>query len=104
VEPVRVKLYGLVSMTRRRYLAQVVVFFTLCAALLAVWWFRWPAARTRMKQAPSPVIDRLIAFWNVAPWVILGLALVQTLEAWYVLRLFRRKEAERAGGQPARPA
>jgi hypothetical protein len=100
MEPVRIKLYGLVWMTRRRYLAQVITAALLAVALLSFWWLRWPSVRAMMERSPTPVTERVVAFVTIMPWLILAGALVQGIEAWYVLRLFARKEAERSQAQP----
>ena len=92
--PVRVKLYGLISMTRRRYTIQLVVALVLSSALLVGWWIYWPRARASLEASRSDVLDGVIGFWNVAPYFILGIVVLQLIEAWIVLRQFRRKEAE----------
>lgn len=98
--PVRVRLYGLVTMTRRRYLWQVAAAFLLAGGLMAAWWLRWAKVREALLMAPTPVIERVVAFWDAAPWVIGGLAVLQAAEAFVVLRAFRRKEAERPASEP----
>ena len=94
--PVRVKLYGLIHITRRRYLTQLVVALVLSAALLLAWWVYWPAARGSLEASRSDVLDGVVRFWNVAPYLILGIVALQVIEAWVVLRRFRRKEAEQS--------
>jgi hypothetical protein len=102
--PVRVRLYGLVSMTRRRYLMQMTVALVLAGGLLALWWAQWPMLKKDLQRNPSPVLDRAIAFWDAAPWVIGAVIGLQAVEAFFVLRAFRRKEAERAAQAAAPPA
>ena len=97
--PVRVKLYGLIPITRRRYLTQFVVALVLSAALLLAWWLYWPAVRGSLEASRSDVLDGVVRFWNVAPYFILGIVALQLIEAWVVLGRFRRKESER----PAEP-
>ena len=92
--PVRVKLYGLFSMTRRRYLAQLVLALVLSATLLLGWWLYWPSVRGALEDSHSEVLDSVVRFWNVAPFLILGIVVLQMIEAWIVLRQFRRNEAE----------
>jgi hypothetical protein len=94
--PVRIKLYGLLPMTRRRYVFQLVIGAGLAVGLLAAWWLRWPTLREELRMVRTPTMDRLIAFWDLVPWVIIAFAAVQAVEAWYVLRLFARKEKEAA--------
>ena len=94
--PVRVKLYGLIPITRRRYLTQLVVALVLSSALLLAWWLYWPTVRGSLEASRSDVLDGVVRFWNVAPYLILGIVALQLIEAWVVLRRFRRKEAEQA--------
>jgi hypothetical protein len=93
VEPVRVRLYGLVSITRRRYLMQLAFWPVLVPLLLAAWWYRWPAARAILADSESESAAPLIAFGDAFPWVVLGAALLQGIEAFFVLRAFARKRA-----------
>jgi TRAP-type C4-dicarboxylate transport system permease small subunit len=93
-EPVRVRLYGLVSLTKRRYLAQLAVAVVLAAGLMALWYFRWPTVRRTLLAAQTPLMDRAVDFWDAAPWVIGALAALQAVEAFFVLRALRQKEAE----------
>ena len=88
--PVRVKLYGLIPMTRRRYLVQFVVALVLSVGLLVGWWLYWPTVRASLEASRSDMLDRVIWFWDLAPWVIGGIVVVQMIEAWVVLRQFRR--------------
>jgi hypothetical protein len=90
--PARVKLYGLIPMTRRRYLVQLVVALVLSAGLLVGWWLYWPTVRASLEAARSDVLDRVILFWDLAPWVIGGIVVLQVIEAWVVLRKFRSLE------------
>ena len=94
--PVRVKLYGLIPITRRRYLTQFVVALVLSAALLLAWWLYWPTVRGSLEASRSDVLDGVVRFWNLAPYFILGIVVLQLIEAWVVLRRFRRKEAEQS--------
>jgi len=93
-EPVRVRLYGMVTLTKRRYLVQLAVAVVLAAGLLALWYFRWPTVRRSLVAAQTALMDQAVKFWDAAPWVIGVLAVLQAVEAFFVLRAFRRKEAE----------
>lgn len=94
MDPVRIKLYGLVSMTRRRYVAQLAAFLGLAVVGLVGWWLFWPQARTRMAAEPDAAVLRAMsAGMEWFPWVVLGLVAVQLVEAYFVLRRFRAKEA-----------
>jgi hypothetical protein len=93
MEPVRVKVYGLVSFTRRRYLGQLTAAGLGMLALLLLWWWRWPALRGAFEQASGRLGAWARALGDNLPWVLLGAALVQVVEALVVLRTFARKEA-----------
>ena len=92
--PPRVKLYGLIPITRRRYIIQLVVALVLAAGLLLGWLLYWPKVRATLEASRSPAFDGVIRFWNVAPFLVLGIVALQLIEAWIVLRMFRRMEAE----------
>ena len=89
--PVRVKLYGLIPIARRRYVVQLVVALTLAAGLLLAWWLYWPTVRGSLQESRSAVLDGVVRFWDAAPYVILGIVVLQGIEAWIVLRRFRLK-------------
>jgi hypothetical protein len=95
VEPVRVKLYGLMSVTRRGYLTQLAVAIVLALITLGFWWFRWRVVRGELKETPAPTLEWVIAIGDALPWIVGGLLVLLALEAWIVLRRFARKEAQR---------
>lgn len=93
MEPVRIKLYGLFSLTRRRYVVQFVVALLLAGLLLAGWWWVGRGVSEQFQLGKDPALDRFILFWRFLPFAVLGLMGLQMIEACVVLRLFRRKEA-----------
>src|SRR5262245_34834871 len=103
--PVRVKVYGLVTFTKRRYVGQLVVAGLGLAALTALWWLGWPGVRERARQVPGRTSAWVLAVGEAAPWLLLGGAAVQAVEAVVVLRRFARKERERGEkGMESTPA
>jgi hypothetical protein len=88
VQAVRVKVYGLVPMTRRRYLVQLTFAVVLSLALLGLWWHSWPGVRAEMRASPTPATRWVVAALNAAPWVILAAMVQQAVESWFVLRRF----------------
>jgi hypothetical protein len=94
--PVYVTLYGFVPMTRRRYVFQLVIAGGMAAALLIVWWLRWPDLRQQLVASGSG--PRLVQAFDAAPWVILAGCALQAVEAWFVFRALAKKERE---GPPA---
>lgn len=101
MEPPRIKLYGLFPLTRRRYVAQVIAALVLAAGLLAGWWFFREPVRQQFEGAALPSVQLFLACWNALPAVVLVLVVLQAVEAFVVLRLFRRREAEHAAQPPA---
>jgi hypothetical protein len=91
--PVRVKIYGLISLTKRTYLICVGVGFVGLVALLVLWAVTLTPETPleRSGQAP-PTPWYLWRQW--APWLIGAGVLLGALEAYFVLRRFRRAEAE----------
>jgi hypothetical protein len=102
VEPVRVKVYGLFSLTRRRYLKQALAGgFYLCV-LLAAWWLGWPALEKVLKRGQLPTAMAVtVAILDNVPLILLAAALYKAGEMYFVLRLFARKEALQAASPPS---
>jgi rhodanese-related sulfurtransferase len=93
VEAVQVKVYGLLPMTRERYLRQVAAAVVLAVGILTLWWTAWPAVRSNLETTPaSDWVRRLI---DVAPWIIVAALVQQSVESWIVLRRFAQKESAR---------
>ena len=93
MQKVRVKVYGLFSLTKRAYLvvqyfglAVVVVAFTLGVGL--------PRPRLRRGENPPPFVAMVVGLLDWLPWLALLFLLVGAVETWIVLRKFARKEAE----------
>jgi hypothetical protein len=96
VEPVRVKVYGLVSMTRRAYLMQLAGAALLIVVLLTFRWQRWPELRPEPAKVREPRLRYMIAVFDQIHWIAAVVAALLVIEAWFVLRRFTQKEAERA--------
>jgi hypothetical protein len=97
--PVRIKVYGLISLTRRGYLVCLGLGAVLFVVLLALW-----ALLIAPRSPAEPAEPGEPALWALLrdgmPWVIVAAALLEGVEAYFVLRRFRRAEAEqRAGAQ-----
>jgi hypothetical protein len=99
VEPVRIKLYGLFSMTRRRYIAQLIVFGLLLVVVLSAWFIRWLAIRDSIQNLNNPSLDWVVTLLDLTPWFVLIVAVLQVIEAWFVLRAFARKQAAQPPGK-----
>jgi hypothetical protein len=93
VEPVRIKLYGLFPTTKRRYITQVIIAGVLMALLLGMWLFYWQGVRQDLSEVSSPLLDRVIVFCNSLPYIVLVIAVLQVIEAYFALRAFARAEA-----------
>ncbi|MGL4554151.1 MAG: hypothetical protein ACRC33_23555 [Gemmataceae bacterium] len=91
-KPASVRLYGLVPMTRRRYVFQLVFAGMLAASLLVAWWLTWEHARRQL--VASAAAGWLVRLLDAAPWLILGACALQAVEAWFVFRALARKERE----------
>ncbi|MCI0455808.1 MAG: hypothetical protein L0Z62_02350 [Gemmataceae bacterium] len=95
--PVRVKVYGLWSVTRRGYLTLLVLGLLLLLGLLAFWLLVPLPAVAAAAPAGGGVLVWVLA--NL-PWLILAAVLLEGMEAVYILRRFRREEALRRARQP----
>lgn len=93
--PVRVKVYGLISLTRRTYLFCVAVGVVGMAALLVLWALTAGTPTPAEKAGKFPLTP--IYIWrNYAPWLLAAAALLEGIEVYVVLKRFRRAEAERS--------
>jgi hypothetical protein len=98
VEPIRVKVYGLFSQTRRRYILQSIFGLGYGVALLILWWKLWPGLRETLTRRPDVQLPThmivTVAVLNEVPWILLIVAVIKAFEMWIVLRRFAQKEAE----------
>jgi hypothetical protein len=118
-EPIKIRMYGFFTITKRGYMTLLAFSLALIAGLLAVWLFLKPNLdRVASAQAlggrpsgldaegkslppaapvaPSPEYDIAFLLLNNIPWILLGLTALFGLEAYVMLRRFARAEAERA--------
>src|SRR5438874_6186377 len=93
MQKVRVKVYGLFSLTKRTYLvlqglgfALVVVVFTLGLSL--------PRPKPARGEHLPPLAVAVLRLLDLLPWLALLFLLAGTTETWIVLKKFARKEAE----------
>jgi hypothetical protein len=98
MEPVRVKMYGLFSLTKRRYLTQAVVGVVVVVLALVGWWFaspfiRGPLARPDLPPSVAATAVTYVAVWDSVPWILLAALAFKAVEVAVVLRIFGRKEA-----------
>jgi hypothetical protein len=99
-QPIRIKLYGLFPTTKRRYVVQVVVAAVLMAFLLITSLALRNDLRTRTQPLGVPLLDMAAAFWNMVPWIVAVVAVLQVVEAYFVFRAFARKRAEAPPAPP----
>jgi hypothetical protein len=97
VEPVRIKLYGLFTRTRRAYILQSMVELLYAAGLLLIWWLKWPSFREHMthQEMDHPTyILVILAVLNEVPWILLLAVTIKIVEMWIILRRFAEKQAQ----------
>jgi hypothetical protein len=112
MEPVRVKVYGLFSWTRKRYLVDCAIEFAALLVVFIAWFPSWPPLKERLDLIEKAHIAKgepghptymlfMFAVLDVLPWLLTAMALFKCLEMFLVLRCFARKEAERTRQPPA---
>ncbi len=105
MDPVRVRVYGLFPLTKRRYLIQAVSGVVASGIFLAAWWFAAPIVREHLSTPNMPPPVAATAAWYSAvlewiPWVVLAALVYKGIEVFFVLRAFARDtspERERRG-------
>ena len=102
--PVRVKVYGLVSFTRRGYLSEAVVEWLLLVALASVWYLGYPHYREILiaQEKRPPLMNLTIKTFDILPYILAAAVVAKAIEMYFVLRIFARKEAA-ARQAPAPP-
>jgi hypothetical protein len=116
MEPVRVKIYGLFSRTRKRYLTDAALGLSALVGVLIAWFFLWPNLRNRIEEGRQHLEPPVLPLWmqitvvvlEVLPWILTATAVFKCLEMFLVLRCFARKEDEKSrqgtGPQSSGPA
>lgn len=130
MQPVRIKLYGLFPVTRRRYLMQQ-AFALICGLLLLLVWFftkqfvalqptqnpyynnpgtqaRPPAPETTplpnlpgSEEPRDEKLETVLRLMNLIPWIVIPLLGAVGIETIIVLVIFARKNAPGSPNQEA---
>jgi hypothetical protein len=88
------------SVTRRGYRWQLIIAGVLLLSLLLIW-LLVPLPRPRPgRELPRSIVWGIRLVENT-PWIVLGIVILYSVEAFFVLRRFRQKEA--AQEQQAKP-
>jgi len=91
--PVRIKLYGLISLTKRTYLICLAIGGGGLLVLLFVW-FVTITPETPLEKIGRAPFHPWYLWRSYGPWVIAAGLLLGAAEAYVVLRRFRRAESE----------
>jgi hypothetical protein len=103
--PVRIKLYGLVTVTKRGYLAQLAAAALMLAALVVIRAYVPPVGELARQEYVPAAASAALWFLTNLHWIALALAALFAVEAFFVLRRFAREEAKQPpAAAPAGPA
>lgn len=100
MEPVRIKVYGLLSITRKTYERIILVTVALVAAL-GVARFLFPSPEQIGEELGPAII--WFRMWEYLPWILLGASALAGLEAYLVLRRFSQEEARQRASTTVKP-
>jgi hypothetical protein len=90
--PIKIKLYGLISMTKQGYILQAVLVVALMGVLMGIWFVQPTAAELKKAYKDNPMPFLAIAIRYI-PALVLISGIAQSIEAYFVLRRFAREEA-----------
>lgn len=93
MEPVRIRLYGLITTTKRGYLLQLGTAVVLMVVLILIRLSLPPLPEGSPEQPLPPTLAWVVFLLGNLHWVVVGLAVLFGLEAFLVLRAFARAEA-----------
>lgn len=100
MQPVRIKVYGLIPMTRKTYLIAQVVVLVITLAMMAVGAAAMLRAGTLLPQLPAEdgekieLIDLLARMLVFLFWAGVLILIGESIETYLVLRRFARADAE----------
>jgi hypothetical protein len=91
--PIRVKVYGMLSMSKAGYLTVQVIGLVVLLALDFVLFFY--VARPEIPRGTEPSLTVRLSLWllDALPWLILAGLAYESLETWLMLKKFAREEA-----------
>lgn len=95
MEPVRIKLYGLIRVTKRGYVFQLGLTALLLAVLFVTWYLLLVNVQPNRDPKLPPAVAFVLAVLDLLPYVIPILAGLFATEAAVVLRRFAHAEAAR---------
>jgi uncharacterized membrane protein len=99
MKPIRVKAYGVLPLTKPVYLAIQGVGLIVAAAVLVVL-LLFPQDTQRFTDTQR-FKDRVLATaLDNAVWIVLAVAALEGVETYFMLRKFKRKEAEQRRNAP----
>jgi len=92
--PIKVKVYGLLPMSKSGYLTVQAVGLVVLLALVFVLFFY--VRRPVIPRADQVSLTVRLSIWlvDVLPWLVLGVVPLEGLETWLVLKKFAREEAK----------
>lgn len=90
--PIKVKVYGLLPLSKKSYLTVQVVGLVVLLALAFVLFFC--VRRPVIDFEPSWMVRQAIWLLEVLPWLVLGGLAYEGIETWFVLKKFAREEAK----------
>ena len=94
MDPVRVRLYGMFSRTKRQYVSQQIVAVLMLIPLAGIWiYWRLQIAPELAGRTFPRHIAMMLSLFDMIPWLVVPLALAIGLETFLVMRIFARKEA-----------
>jgi hypothetical protein len=100
MNPIRIRLYGLMTVTKRGYLTQLALSVLLLVALLVIRLCLPDLSWVAESGAPARLQFFVWLLTNLH-WIVLAFGILFALEAFIVLRAFAREEAKQKAERDA---
>lgn len=99
-DPVRLRVYGFLRVTRRGYICLLACGFVFLLVVIGIWLATSPPEKPPGVREPHFSFVLLSFLHRYLPWIVAAAAILESIEAIVMFRRFRREEQRRVS-QPS---